>query len=50
LDPALATGGTAAMAVDSLIENGVHEENIIFICMVAVPEGVKFLCSKFPKV
>jgi uracil phosphoribosyltransferase len=38
------------MAIASLIEHGVREENIIFINMVAAPEGVKFLYSKYSKI
>ena len=39
VDPMLATGGSAIMAIDSLKERGAS--NIKFVCLVAVPEGVK---------
>ena len=41
VDPMLATGGSAIMAIDSLKERGAS--NIKFVCLVAVPEGVKAL-------
>ncbi|KYQ99918.1 uracil phosphoribosyltransferase [Tieghemostelium lacteum] len=50
LDPMLATGGTVVKAVDVLIENGVKEENIVFINLIASPEGIKFFSSKYPKI
>ncbi|EFA85146.1 uracil phosphoribosyltransferase [Heterostelium album PN500] len=50
LDPMLATGGTVAQAVEVLIERGVKEENIIFINLIAAPEGIQFFTSKYPKV
>ncbi|EGG16720.1 uracil phosphoribosyltransferase [Cavenderia fasciculata] len=50
LDPMLATGGTVAQAVEVLLERGVKEENIIFINLVAAPEGIRFFTAKFPKV
>ncbi|GIH05176.1 uracil phosphoribosyltransferase [Rhizocola hellebori] len=40
LDPMLATGGTARAAIEVLLEAGVAEEKIIFISLIAVPEGL----------
>ena len=48
VDPMLATGGSAIMAIDSLIERGAS--NIKFVCLVAVPEGVKALQEAHPDV
>ncbi|KAF9530986.1 armadillo/beta-catenin/plakoglobin [Crepidotus variabilis] len=48
LDPMLATGGSAMKAVEVLKEHGVPEERIIFINLVAAPEGLKAFCTKFP--
>ncbi|KAJ2934737.1 hypothetical protein H1R20_g1483, partial [Candolleomyces eurysporus] len=48
LDPMLATGGSAAKAVEVLMEHGVPEERIIFINLVSAPEGLKFFTGKFP--
>lgn len=48
VDPMLATGGSAIMAIDSLKERGAS--NIKFVCLVAVPEGVKALQEAQPDV
>ncbi|KAI0567650.1 Uroporphyrinogen-III C-methyltransferase [Gracilaria domingensis] len=40
MDPMLATGGSALMAVGKLLEAGVSERNIIFINVVAAPEAL----------
>ena len=43
VDPMLATGGSAIMAIDALIKRGVDESNIKFVCLVAAPEGMEAL-------
>ena len=48
VDPMLATGGSAIMAIDSLKERGAS--NIKFVFLVAVPEGVKALQEAHPDV
>src|SRR5688572_29597063 len=48
LDPMLATGGSAAAAVDSLKKAGATR--IRFLCLVAAPEGVRRLASEHPDV
>lgn len=48
VDPMLATGGSTIMAIDSLKERGAS--NIKFVCLVAVPEGVKALQEAHPDV
>ena len=48
VDPMLATGGSAIMAIDSLKERGAS--NIKFVCLVAIPEGVKALQEAHPDV
>lgn len=48
VDPMLATGGSAIMAIDSLKERGAS--NIKFVCLVAVLEGVKALQEAHPDV
>ncbi|EPD1660500.1 uracil phosphoribosyltransferase [Enterococcus faecalis] len=48
VDSMLATGGSAIMAIDSLKERGAS--NIKFVCLVAVPEGVKALQEAHPDV
>ncbi|MGL4392472.1 MAG: uracil phosphoribosyltransferase [Fusobacteriaceae bacterium] len=48
LDPMLATGGSAIYAVDYLKERGVKD--IIFMCLVAAPEGISKMLKKHPNV
>jgi len=35
-------------AVEVLMEHGVPEERIIFINLIAAPEGLTTFCSRFP--
>ncbi|KAF2238572.1 PRTase-like protein [Viridothelium virens] len=49
LDPMLATGGSALMAVDVLRSHGVPEERILFLNLIASPEGANNFAQKFPK-
>ncbi|KAI9716298.1 MAG: Uracil phosphoribosyltransferase, synthesizes UMP from uracil [Chrysothrix sp. TS-e1954] len=49
LDPMLATGGSALMAVEVLIKHGVPEEHILFLNLIASPEGVSNFAKRFPK-
>lgn len=48
VDPMLATGGSANMAIDFIKQRGV--KNIKFMCLIAAPEGVKNLQDKHPDV
>lgn len=48
LDPMLATGYTAADAIDQLKRSGCT--NIKFMCIIAAPEGLEVLCSAHPDV
>lgn len=50
LDPMLATGGSALMAVDVLRQKGVPEERILFLNLIASPEGAQNFAEKYPKV
>lgn len=50
LDPLLATGGSASMAVDVLLEKGVKEERILFLNVLASPEGIQVFKEKYPKI
>lgn len=38
------------MAVDVLISRGVPEDRILFLNLVASPEGIDIFAKKFPKV
>ncbi|KAK9386122.1 uracil phosphoribosyltransferase-domain-containing protein [Lipomyces mesembrius] len=49
LDPMLATGGSAIMAVDVLIAKGVPVERILFLNLISSPEGIDVFAKKFPK-
>ena len=48
LDPMLATGGSAADAI-SIVKKS-NPKSIKFICIIAAPEGVEFLCEQHPDV
>lgn len=48
LDPMLATGGSAAEAVDFIKQHG--GVNIKFMCIIAAPEGVKRLREAHPDI
>ncbi|MGM0125748.1 uracil phosphoribosyltransferase [Enterococcus sp. AZ194] len=48
VDPMLATGGSAIMAIDSLKKRGAS--NIKFVCLVSAPEGVKALQDAHPDI
>lgn len=50
LDPLLATGGSAAMAVDVLLEKGVPQNRILFLNVLASPEGIQVFKEKFPEI
>ncbi|MCH2548155.1 MAG: uracil phosphoribosyltransferase [Alphaproteobacteria bacterium] len=46
VDPMLATGNSAAYAVDVLLKHGVKKENIRFVALLAAPEGVRVFNEK----
>ena len=48
VDPMLATGGSAAAAIDFIKERG--GKNIIFMCLIASPEGIEVLQNAHPDV
>lgn len=50
LDPMLATGGSAMMAVEVLLNRGVKMDRIFFLNLIAAPEGIKAFQQKFPLV
>jgi len=50
LDPMLATGGSVCKAIEVLKEKGVKEEKIIFVNLIACPEGIKKVSEEFPNV
>lgn len=48
VDPMLATGGSAIMAINFIKEAGV--KNIKFMCLIAAPEGIEALQKEHPDV
>lgn len=46
LDPMLATGGSALMAIQVLLDAGVAEENIVFVNLLSAPEGIAAVCER----
>jgi len=50
LDPMLATGGSAIRAIQVLLDEGVQEDKIIFVNLIAAPEGINAVTKAFPQV
>lgn len=50
LDPMLATGGSAMMAVEVLIARGVPQDRIVFLNLIASPEGIAKFTETYPLV
>lgn len=50
LEPMLATGGSATVAVEELLKRGVRQEHIIFVNLLCSPSGIAELADKFPLV
>jgi len=48
LDPMLATGGSAATAIDFIKEHG--GKHVKFLCIIAAPEGIERLTKSHPDV
>jgi len=46
----LATGGSVKLCISKLLNVGVKEENITFVNLVGVEEGLKNLYKTYPKV
>jgi uridine kinase len=49
LDPQMASGGAALMAVRILIDHGVEEHRIVFVTCLAGTKGLKRLTNVFPE-
>ncbi|XP_063902015.1 uridine-cytidine kinase-like 1 [Zophobas morio] len=50
LDPTIATGAAALMAIRILLDHDVKEENIIFLSIIAAPAGIHSVAYAFSKV
>jgi uridine kinase len=48
LDPILSTGNTATRAIHVLLSRGVCEDKILFLSIIAAPEGIHRVCTAFP--
>ena len=48
VDPMLATGGSASMAIQNIKERGA--KNILLVCLVGAPEGVALIEKEHPDV
>jgi len=49
-DPMLATGNSAAYAIDIVKRHGVMAENIIFMALVVAPEGMRVFAKAHPDI
>ncbi|KAI9731644.1 MAG: hypothetical protein M1818_007774 [Claussenomyces sp. TS43310] len=49
LEPMLATGGSACLAIELITAQGVPEENIIFVNFVASRQGIDVVTRRFPR-
>lgn len=50
VDPMLATGGSAILAVEALMKRGVKAKDIKFLCIVSAPDGVEALQKVYPEI
>ncbi|CEH18563.1 prtase-like protein [Ceraceosorus bombacis] len=50
LDPMLATGGSVLQAIEVLISHGVEASRILFLNLVASPEGLANVYARYPEV
>lgn len=50
LDPMLATGGSARMAIQALLDAGVPQSKIVFVSVLAAREGLAAVCAAYPDV
>mmetsp|Transcript_2011 Transcript_2011/g.4145 ORF Transcript_2011/g.4145 Transcript_2011/m.4145 type:complete len:473 (+) Transcript_2011:79-1497(+) len=48
MDPILGTGGSASRAIQVLLDKGVSESKILFLTLIAAPEGIHTVCKEFP--
>lgn len=48
LDPMIATGGSAISAVKSILAEGVPEEHILLVSIIAAPEGIDEIKQAYP--
>ena len=49
LDPILASGNSAMAAIDLLQSKGVAQDHIIFLTLIAAPQGIMQVCERYPQ-
>lgn len=45
----LATGGSAIRAIETLVQHGVNPSKILFLNLLAAPEGIERILKAFPQ-
>lgn len=50
LDPMIATGGSGSLAIKRILEKGAQEQNILFVSILAAPEGISKLKECYKKI
>merc|ERR550525_1770787 len=50
MDPILATGNSAVRAIETLVKHrSVDEGKIILLTLIAAPQGIHKVCSRYPR-
>eukprot|EP00884_Botryococcus_braunii_P007943 jgi/Botrbrau1/1714/Bobra.116_2s0056.1 len=49
MDPILGAGSSAVRAIQVLLSKGVDEAKILFLTLIAAPEGIHNICGRFPR-
>ena len=49
MDPILGSGNSASRAIRVLLDRGVDEGRILFLTLIAAPEGIHRVCGSFPR-
>ena len=47
-DPMIATGGSMVLCLDKVVQQGVPQEDITVVGVIACPEGLEAIHSRFP--
>ncbi|KDD72041.1 hypothetical protein H632_c3961p0, partial [Helicosporidium sp. ATCC 50920] len=50
MDPMLGTGASAQRAIRVLLDKGVEARRVLFLTLIAAPEGIHRLCKEFPEI
>ena len=50
LDPMLATGNSSIETINLFLEKGMREENLTFVNLIASPQGINNIRSRFKKI